>query len=501
MKRMKSRKSGNYEGFTYSYKKKAKTSVSPLFLNKTINSYLEIIYNPIYIMSQQPNNSFSGTVPAGGTLTGVPQVCNGSISIICYLDTPKDLIISVSQSLDGVTFPFIDNFNASVSLYGNKTRTQFYVKTKYFKVTLTNVGLLPATGVILTTLLTSNNHDGTSEQPSVVSADNLITETLATRGVYYLVVGNWYRVASVGITSGAEWNAIGAIVDGESEPVIGRLFKCLSIGPNVGGQGTCYDVEYNTNLITETLATRGVYYLVVGTWYRVASVGITSGAEWNAIGAIVDGESEPVIGRLFKCLSIGPNVGGQGTCYDVEYNDNTASVVSGTVSLAPATDPSLTVGKVRITDAYGDPILTTAGNLMVGISNIYTANPLHTILDSGTVSLSASLTTAEYNSGAISAGGFTGTSFDLGQNSLFDCLLYATGVITTGNVRLDYSIDNINWIPNNTSTALAPLSSTDPHFVYLGIKSGSRYVRVSSGVGSTFRATTNLQMIFSSKRD
>jgi hypothetical protein len=423
---MKSRKSGNYEGFTYSYKKKAKTSVSPLFLNKTINSYLEIIYNPIYIMSQQPNNSFSGTVPAGGTLTGVPQVCNGSISIICYLDTPKDLIISVSQSLDGVTFPFIDNFNASVSLYGNKTRTQFYVKTKYFKVTLTNVGLLPATGVILTTLLTSNNHDGTSEQPSVVSADNLITETLATRGVYYLVVG---------------------------------------------------------------------------TWYRVASVGITSGAEWNAIGAIVGGESEPVIGRLFKCLSIGPNVGGQGTCYDVEYNDNTASVVSGTVSLAPATDPSLTVGKVRITDAYGDPILTTAGNLMVGISNIYTANPLHTILDSGTVSLSASLTTAEYNSGAISAGGFTGTSFDLGQNSLFDCLLYATGVITTGNVRLDYSIDNINWIPNNTSTALAPLSSTDPHFVYLGIKSGSRYVRVSSGVGSTFRATTNLQMIFSSKRD
>ena len=144
-------------------------------------------------------------------------------------------------------------------------------------------------------------------------------------------------------------------------------------------------------------ATRNVHYLVVGNYYRVASIGVTSGAEWNAIGAIVDGESEPQIGRLFKCLSIGALFGAGGTCYDVEYTDNITATpvgvqdISGSVHLLPATDPTLTIGKVRMADFYGDPILTTAGNLMVGISNIYTANPLHTILDSGSVSVTGSV--------------------------------------------------------------------------------------------------------------
>jgi hypothetical protein len=159
-----------------------------------------------------------------------------------------------------------------------------------------------------------------------------------------------------------------------------------------------------------------------------------------------------------------------------------------TDNVAVATMPAIT-GSVSITSQPHLSYLTD--NIAVATMPAIT----------GTVSLTNSLNTAEYNSGAISAGGYTGPSFDLGENSLFDCLLYATGVVTAGNVRLDYSIDNINWIPNNTSTALAPLSSTDPHFVYLGIKSGSRYVRVSSGLGSSFKATTNLQMIFSSKRD
>jgi hypothetical protein len=94
--------------------------------------------------------------------------------------------------------------------------------------------------------------------------------------------------------------------------------------------------------------------------------------------------------------------------------------------------------------------------------------------------------------------GLASSSFDLGTNSLFDCLLLAAGTITAGNVRLDYSIDNLNWFPDNTSTSLAPLSTADPHFVYRGISTGSRYVRISSAAGSTFAATT-LTITFSSK--
>jgi len=148
-------------------------------------------------------------------------------------------------------------------------------------------------------------------------------------------------------------------------------------------------------------ATRPVYLMNVGTWYRVASVGNTPGHVWNAIGAIVGGETIPTVGRLFKCLSAPGNIEGQGTVYDVEYSDTITATpvgtqdvnivssvtvpVSGSVSLLPAADPTLTIGTTRMNDGYGNSLVTTAGNLMVGINNIYTANPLHTIVDSGSV--------------------------------------------------------------------------------------------------------------------
>ena len=154
-------------------------------------------------------------------------------------------------------------------------------------------------------------------------------------------------------------------------------------------------------------ATRPVYLMSVGTFYRVASVGNTPGHVWTSIGAIVGGENVPTIGRLFKCLYAPANIQGQGEVYDVEYSDSVTATpvgtqdvnivstvtvpVSGSVALLPAVDPTLTLGTVRMNDAYGSPLVTTAGNLMVGINNIYTINPLHTILDSGTVAVSGSV--------------------------------------------------------------------------------------------------------------
>ena len=86
----------------------------------------------------------------------------------------------------------------------------------------------------------------------------------------------------------------------------------------------------------------------------------------------------------------------------------------------------------------------------------------------------------------------------MGENSLVDVLMLASGTIIAGNVRLDYSTDGITWFPNNTLTYA--ISPTDPHAVALGVKSGSRYIRVSTGGGSAFLAG-NLKMTFSSKRD
>jgi len=112
-------------------------------------------------------------------------------------------------------------------------------------------------------------------------------------------------------------------------------------------------------------------------------------------------------------------------------------------------------------------------------------------------SLVPSLYTATYNQ-AVSAVSFTGTAFEIGENSLVDVLLLASGTVVAGSVRLDYSADGATWFPDNLTTYAFTL--TDLHAVIIGIKTASRYIRVSTSASSVFRAT-NLQMTFSSKRD
>lgn len=115
----------------------------------------------------------------------------------------------------------------------------------------------------------------------------------------------------------------------------------------------------------------------------------------------------------------------------------------------------------------------------------------------GSVGLTASLNTATYNQ-AVTAGSFAGTTYTVGENSLVDVLLLATGTIISGTVRLEYSIDGTNWFPNNTTNYT--ISTADPHQTIIGLRTGSQYIRIGSVSTSTFRAD-NLNMTYSSKRN
>jgi hypothetical protein len=117
----------------------------------------------------------------------------------------------------------------------------------------------------------------------------------------------------------------------------------------------------------------------------------------------------------------------------------------------------------------------------------------------GTVGLTPALNTVTITQ-AVTGFNFAGTAYDMGENSLFDVLMATTtvGSFAGGSVRLDFSSDGVTWTPHNTVTY--SLSSGDPHAVALGIRSGSRYVRVSTGGASAFRSDS-FKMIFSSKRN
>ena len=382
---------------------------------------------------------------------------NASATFVGQLESTADLVsISVNTHCEQACRVIIKQYrtrdlttqvqeNAEDVAADTRQLVQTPIKSHFYLIEVVNLAAVDMSFSRITTYLQSTHYvnldirklSEETDKVTTISGDSKTstgdiivngTSGSATRPVYLMNVGTWYRVASVGNTSGAVWNAIGSIVGGESIPTVGRLFKCLSAPSNIEGQGTVYDVEYSDTVTTISgdsktstgdiivngtsgSATRSVYLMNVGTWYRVASVGNTPGHVWNSIGAIVGGESIPTVGRLFKCLSAPSNIEGQGTVYDVEYSDtltatptgtqdvnivSTVTVpVSGSVALLPAADPTLTLGTVRLNDAYGSPLVTTAGNLMVGINNIYTANPLHTIVDSGAIT--------ETNSGTISS--------------------------------------------------------------------------------------------------
>jgi len=330
-------------------------------------------------VSNNCNRPLTGD-PSGNTFTGAFESSSGALVIAVFVASPTTGFVTINQSNNrGVNIQLTDTFNINAEhtdamnvfrvpcgfssfqvIFHNNEGTQTYLSLNTYLESFYNSEVnATVSGSVDATITGPLDAMGNVK----VYAENLINEVNSTRRVDYLVVGNWYRVASVGITSGAQWNAIGAIVDGESNPRIGRLFQCLAVGPAVEGGGTCYDVEYTTDVsatVSGVVDVSGNTYYSDGPGTSNLNVNIASSSNGNAINVLLDPDSTVKINPAFNVVALA--------------------------------DPT----SVRIRDAYGDPITTTAGNLMVGINNIYTANPLHTILDSGRVDVSGN---SYYNPG------------------------------------------------------------------------------------------------------
>jgi len=317
----------------------------------------------------QANNRIFPLV-AGGTFTGTAESTAAGVAISVSVLVPTDCTLTIQQSYDKATWFISEQY--PITANAHKT-VQQAVGLEYFRVILLNNGITQTFCHLISTLSTSLTQN--------VNIRNL--ETARDAVAFY----------------------------GQDEAEVHHPIQTTSTGDLIinGSAGS---------------ATRPVYLMEVGTFYRVASVGNTAGHVWTSIGAIVGSETEPTIGRFFKCLFVPANVQGQGTVYDVEFTDtvNVVSVggvqavsgtvsvdnfpayqtsievsnfpatqpISGSVSLLASADPTIELGKVRITDSYGAGISATAGNVMVGINNIYTVNPLHTIVDSGSITTTES---------------------------------------------------------------------------------------------------------------
>jgi len=405
-----------------------------------------------------------------------------------------------------------------------------------------------------------------------------------TLELYSMLVGNWYQVLSIGGTSGAVWNQVGALLPqaGESLPPIGRAFCCLAIGPLVSGGGQVVGIVYSNNVnvsgsvIAGTVAVsnfpaiqpvsgsvsvsslpaigitntsfdvsnfpasqpvtgtffqatqpvsgsvsvsslpaigitntsfdvsnfpasqpvtgtffqatqpvsgtvsvdnftplaaaniKAISQLSIGQWFKVETLGNTSGAVWNEVGALIGGESSPSIGRVFKCIQTTGSAT-TGTVSTIIYNENV------NVSNFPATQPvtgTFFQATQPVSGSVSVSSLPAIGitNTSFDVSNFPASQPVTGTFFQATQPVSGSVSVS-----SLPAIGITNTSFDVSNfpasqpvtGTFFQATQPVSGSVSVSSLPA-IAITNIGFevtnIPNVVVDTLPPIAITNIGF-------------------------------------
>jgi len=129
---------------------------------------------------ESKNNNTIQLLASGDSFIGKNEVVNGYLNIVCNLFTTDDCIITCEQSTNGTDYQFVDTFVHSINVYGNTTRTQFFVKAYWVRIKVENASFNEIPKIVLTTLFTGSNQDSSLEQPDTVQGSvSVINSMLA----------------------------------------------------------------------------------------------------------------------------------------------------------------------------------------------------------------------------------------------------------------------------------------------------------------------------------
>jgi hypothetical protein len=436
---------------------------------------------------------------AGATFTGTAEATAEHVAISVNILVPTDCTLTIQQSYNKATWLITEEYAITANVH--KT-VQQAVGLEYFRVILTNNGIKQTFCHMVTTLSSSltqnvNIRNLVSTRDSVdvgnFPAEQVVAGENSNFVFYPTAVNNTVSVYADGtqgttVAGGWQYNNINNS---------GKINWYCYASPS---PATDYKVSQLTSMyaVVNNLSTLGLAQ-AQNPWIKIYTRpnGVNDSAIWYKSALFFGSNAHTDISGV-KLLytgedpvSIHPEITGINRI-QLLFN----SALSDNKLLANVQNESIFLGTLQTTNN------TSPANSFAFVMQEFGADwvktPAVLPIENGAVvtSLVPTLYTATYNQ-AVSAFSFTGTAFEIGENSLVDVLLLGTG-ITNGNVRLDYSADGANWVPDNTTTYA--ITTTDEHAVIKGIKTASRYIRVSTGAASAFRAT-NLRMTFSSKRD
>lgn len=465
-------------------------------------------------MSRSENNNRTYPLDASGqdnsVFTGTPEATLDCVAISVSIVVPTQCLLTIQQSYDKVNWYVTESFTVPI---GEHRQYQQTASLEYFRVILTNQGELQTYCHMIST-----------RSQSLTQNVNIRNLTLARDNVN--VSG------SVAVSNLPETQ----LVSGQNSDFVfypsaanntSAIYADGTKGTDVtGGWQYTNQITGKINWYCYQSATPVTDYKVsqLQSMYTVINQQSTLGLSVAQNPFIIlytrptgDGDASFYKSKYFFGSNAHTDISGTKLLYTGDDPIDVHPEITGvdriqlvfvldqsTKTLAAGADESIAAGTLQTTNAT-----TPAGSFnftMLEFGAVW--DTVDSVLPvefgrvkcdvQGTVGLTPSTTTATYNQ-AVAAVSFTGTAFDMGENSLVDVLLLANATgAANGSVRLDYSTDGLTWFPDNTN--LYPITTTDLHYVISGKKTASRYIRVSTGPGSTLR-TSNLTMTFTSKRN
>jgi hypothetical protein len=448
----------------------------------------------------QANNRIFPLV-AGGTFTGVAESTAAGVAISVSVLVPTECTLTIQQSYDKATWFISEQY--PIPANAHKT-VQQAVGLEFFRVILLNNGITQTFCHLISTLSTSLTQN-VNIRNLEASRDTVVVSGQEPQHVFYAspdtniaavyadgvqgtdVNGGWQYINTGVGTNKINWYLYANTVE---QGATAKKIKDIDFMYAVIDQKTTLGLEEGQNpfFIFYSLPDSGTN----AAWYKSKFFyGSNAHTDISGVKLLYIGTDVATIHPEITGINRIPLdfVAGQST----KTVEQGAEELLWLGSLQTTGNPQPVAGAFNfVFSEYGINFAEEALNLTI---LPIVANKVQAEVTGTVTTIKPDLITQTQVINAAAAG-LASNSFDLGTNSLFDCLLLAAGTVVTGNVRLDYSIDNTNWVPDNTNAV--SLSTADPHAVYRGISSGSRYVRVSSGATSSFTATT-LTIRFSSK--
>jgi len=472
-------------------------------------------------MSRSENNNRTYPLGASGTansiFTGTSEHTLDCVAISVSIVVPTPCTLTIQQSYDKVNWYVTETFEVPVGVH---RQFQQAASLEYFRVILTNLGGLQTYCHMIST-----------RSQSLTQNVNIRSLTLARDSVNVEGTVDISGTANVAVTNFPATQ----LVSGQNSPYafyptaannIPEIYADGTKGTNVtGGWQYTNEITGKINWYCYGSPTSATDYKLsqLQSMYTVINQQSTLGLAQAQNPFIIiytrptgDGDALWYKSKYFFGSNAHTDISGTKLLYTGDDPVDLHPEITGidriqlvfnqglsTKTLAAGADESIWTGSLQTTNATNPAgsfnfTMLEFGAVWDTVESVLPVEFGRVKCDVlGTVGLTPSITTATYNQ-AVSAVSFTGTAFDMGENSLVDILLLASGAVENGNVRLDYSTDDITWFPDNTNTY--PITTTDLHYVISGKKTASRYIRVSTGLSSAFRAG-NLRMTFSSKRN